>query len=434
MIRKIRESRLWRYVSNAFWLTFEKFFTLGLSMVMSIYIARYLQPESFGMLNYAISFVAVFSTFSALGVDRIMIRELSKDPAKKNVILGSCFVLKFIGSALSIVLIIFLIMVMDSAPMANTLILIIASAELFKAFDVVNGFYQSRVESKYVVRVQIVVNIVGNLLKVALLFTHASVAWFAAVTALNVVLNGLGFLYTYKVREGNPLEWTFNRKLALTVLRESWPVALFSIAIQTQAKIDQVLLGRLMNNYEVGQYSVAMKFIEMFGIIPMMLLNTFAPAVTKAKQVSVELYHERIVNFYRLMFVLFLACAIPVFFLGEWTIVLLYGEEYRPAGYLLSLFSIRLLFAFIGVGKGFYVINESLFKNSLLNAIVGATTNILVNIWLIPIYGSIGAIFATIVSFTMSTFVVDAFFPKTRENQRLIFRGIFTFWKLDKVT
>lgn len=422
-----------KYFANVFWLTSEKVFSLLISMVVGIYVARYLQPESYGMLSYAISFVGILSAFSALGVNRILVRELARTPEKRNEILGTCFGLKFGGAIILFGLMSVILLFMGNTPLTNTLIVIIAAAEVFKAMDVVDSFYQSKVLSKYVARVQIAVNLIGNILKIVLIYWEAPLVWFAGVTALNSLLNGLGYLFTYWRMDGNPFTWVFRKNMAFSFLLESWPITLQGLALHTQAKIDQVMLGKMIDNYEVGQYSVAMRMIEIFTFIPTILVGTFAPAVTKAKAISQKLYFNRIINFYRLMFILFLAISLPIFFTGELLVVTLYGEEYRAAGFLLSLFSIRLLFANIGSGKSLYVVNESLFKNSLLNAVVGAITNITANYFLIPIYGSIGALLSTIISFTINVFVVDSFFEKTRVHQKLIFKGIFTFWKLNKI-
>ena len=424
-----------KYFANVFWLISEKVFSLGISLVAGIFVARHLQPEGYGMLNYAISFVAIFASFSHLGIDNILVRELATSPKRKDEILGSCYVLKSVGSlTLFVVVGGILIFFMDNPPVTNLLIVIIASAEVFKAFDVVKSFYASKVQAKRFVRVQVIVNLVGNSLKILLIFLDAPIVWFGVVTALNSFGNGMGFLYTYWKLEGSPLNWVFRKSVAMMFLRESWPITLQGLALQTQARIDQVMLGNLMNNYEVGQYSVAMRFIEIFAFVPVLLVNNFAPAVAKAKVASQDLYYDRIVNFYRLMFILFLAAALPIFLFGEKLIVLLYGNEYQAAGFLFSLFSIRLLFANLGSAKSLYVVNESLFKNSLLNAVVGAITNITVNYFLIPIYGAVGALIATVVSFTVSVFGVDLFFKKTRINTGLLMRGMATFWKLNKIS
>ena len=87
----------------------------------------------------------------------------------------------------------------------------------------------------------------------------------------------------------------------------------------------------------------------------------------------------------------------------------------------------------MGVGKSAFIVNESLFRYSLLTVVIGAISNITFNYFLIPSYESVGAITASILSFIVSIFIVDLFFEKTRQNQKLMFKGIFTFWKLKDV-
>src|SRR6267154_3999938 len=93
-------TRFRKYIENAFWLAFEKGFSLFVGLVVAITVARYLKPENYGLLNYALSFVSIFSAFSTLGIDQIMVRELAKDPAKKNELLGTGFIIKVVGSVL----------------------------------------------------------------------------------------------------------------------------------------------------------------------------------------------------------------------------------------------------------------------------------------------------------------------------------------------
>lgn len=419
-----------KYFQNVSWLLFEKIFTLSVAMLVNIYIARYLQPANYGILNYAISFVGIFSAFTALGLDQILVRELSQRPEDKNIILGTGFGLKLFGWVFLSLSIITILPLMKNGSMVNTLIMIIAAAEIFRAFEVINSYYQSRIQSKYIVQVQLVATLLNNSLKILIVFLGAPLEWFAWIIFINTMFNAMGYAFNYRRQDGTPLRWRFNKGLAHKLLSESWPLAIHGLALLTQARIDQVMLGKMVNNAEVGQYSVALRFIEIFAFVPIILLNTFLPAVTKARTVSLELYHHRLINLYRLMFFMFIVVAIPIYFFAEDTIIFLYGIEYQPAGVLLSLFAIRLFFTNMGVAKSVYTVNESLFKYSLLCTILGATINISINFWLIPLYGAIGSIIATVISFSVSNFIVDLFYKKTRENQVLIFRGIFSFWKL----
>ncbi len=433
LLKRLIPTRFHRYLENISWLIFEKGFTLVVGMVVGIYVARYLQPENFGLLNYSISFVSIFSAFSTLGLDQIIVRELAKEPGNQRALLGTGFILKLIGSGVLFLLMVFILLFMKHDSFTNTLIMIIAAAELFKGFEVISYFFQSQTLSKYVVRVQVFINLFLSVLKIGFVFFHAPLIWFVFSILLGTFLNAVGFAYSYYKREGSLWKWMFKKSLAFSLLRESWPLALYGIALHIQARIDQVMLGKMLDTAEVGQYSVALKFIEIFGFMPMVIMSTFSPAIIRAKGTSEELYHSRLTNLYRLMFLTFLVIALPIFFFGEQVITFLYGIEYQSAGYLLSLFAVRLFFSNMGVGKSVFIVNESLFKYSLLTVILGAITNIALNYFLIPLYASVGSIVASIISFTISIFLVDILFKKTRENQQLMFKGIFSFWRLKDI-
>jgi O-antigen/teichoic acid export membrane protein len=425
--------RFRKYIENAAWLLFEKGLTLGIGMFVGVYTARYLHAESFGLLNYAISYVAIFSAFASLGLDQIMIRELVKARDRRDVLLGTAFVLKLTGSFLLVLIMLGTMAFMDDPFFTNLMIIIIACSELFKVFEVVNFFFQSQVQSKYVVQVQTFINLAISFSKIGLVLIEAPLIWFAIIILIGTMLNALGYIFAYHRREGKMRLWTFNKTVAGSLLRESWPLALYGIALNIQTRIDQVMLGKMLNNAEVGQYSAALKFIEVFGFAPMVIISTLLPAVTKAKTVSLELYHNRLLGLYRVMFLVFLVMSVPLYFFAEPIVILFFGQEYQAAGYLLSLFALRLFFYNMGVGKSAFIVNESLFRYSLITIILGAASNIVFNYFLIPIYGAVGAVASSMMSFVVSIFAVDFFYAKTRENQKLMFKGIATFWKLKDV-
>jgi O-antigen/teichoic acid export membrane protein len=46
-----------KYFANTSWLLGERILRMGVSLFVSIYVARYLGPERFGLLSYEFSFV-----------------------------------------------------------------------------------------------------------------------------------------------------------------------------------------------------------------------------------------------------------------------------------------------------------------------------------------------------------------------------------------
>ena len=291
-------------------------------------------------------------------------------------------------------------------------------------------YFQAKVQSKYVVYATNGSFLIMTLVKIALLLVSASLICFAWVGLCEVILTAFFLVLAYTNDHQSISKWRYNGQVAKELLKDSWPLIFSGLAIMVQARIDQVMLGSMIGDVEVGQYSAAMRLIEVFAFLPMIIASTLGPYVTKAKNLSMALYYERMTNIYRIMFITFLLTSIPIFIFGNQVTLLLYGNEFDRAGLLFSLFGIRLFFANFGIGKSIFITNENLFKYSLVAAIVGSLVNIVGNLILIPVYHSEGAIISTILSFFITIFLLDIFFEKTRVNLKLMLLSIATPYKL----
>ncbi len=430
------------------WLFVERVLRLGVVLLTGVLVARALGDVLFGELNYAVGFVGLFYALGAMGIDDILVRDLVKHPEKRDELLGTGALIKLCGAVMMVLLAVVGSLLKDMSPLLVSLIVVISGAELLRPFGVVDQFFMSQVKASWSVRVQMVQLLVSTAAKLGLVWmitsgamlAESALIWFAWIYVLEGVTLASGYLIAYTRSGGNWRQWRTTRAMATHLLRESWPMLIYGMALYVQARIDQVMIRDMLATRvgdeeafaEVGQYSVALRMIEALGFIPVIMQKTLAPAVTKAKALSHELYTDRLLNQYRLMFALFLITSVPLYFLARPIVVLLFGPEFEPAGTLLSLFAIRLFFTNMGTGKSSFITNESLFRYSLFTALVGVVVNVSINWLLIPEYRSIGAIWATIISFLISIFVLDLLFPRTRENFRLMVRGILTFWRFHR--
>ena len=420
-----------KYFKNTSWLFAEKILRMVVGLLVGVWVARYLGPEKFGLLSYAHSFVGLFTIFATLGLDEIVVRELIKDESKRNLLVGTTFWLKFFGALLVLLVLAFAIKYTSNDYKTNILVFIIASATIFQSFNVVDIYFQSKVMGKYVAYANLFSLFISSIVKIILILSNASLIAFAWVVLFDSFVLACGFIYlllkhsNFKI---NNLIYDFS--VATNLLKDSWPLIFSGAVLMIQARIDQVMIKEMINTTEVGYYSAAIKLIEAFGFIPVMLKISLYPAILNSKIVSNEIYQDRLLNFYRLNFMLFLAVSIPLYFFSEEIVVLLFGNKYQAVGILLSLMVVRLFFANMGVARSAYILNENLMVFSLITMTLGTITNIVLNYYWIPLYASKGAIIATIISFSVSIFVVDIFYSKTRNNLILQFKGIFTFYKL----
>ena len=420
-----------KYFKNTSWLFAEKILRMVVGLLVGIWVARYLGPDKFGLLSFAHSFVGLFTIFATLGLDEVVVRELVKDESRRDSLVGTTFWLKLFGAFLVLLVLAFAINFTSNDVDTHILVFIIASATIFQSFNVVDIYFQSKVMGKYVAYANLFSLFISSIVKIILILSNASLIAFAWVVLFDSFVLACGFIYlllkhsNFKI---NNLIYDFS--VATNLLKDSWPLIFSGAVLMIQARIDQVMIKEMINTTEVGYYSAAIKLIEAFGFIPVMLKISLYPAILNSKIVSNEFYQDRLLNFYRLNFMLFLAVSIPLYFFSEEIVVLLFGNKYQAVGILLSLMVIRLFFANMGVARSAYILNENLMVFSLITMTLGTITNIVLNYYWIPLYASKGAIIATIISFFVSIFVVDIFYSKTRNNLILQFKGIFTFYKL----
>jgi O-antigen/teichoic acid export membrane protein len=436
----LRSDGFRRYFTNTSWLFVERVVRLVVVLGTGIVVARFLGPSLFGQLNYATGFVGIFFALTTMGLDEIVVRDLVKNPERRNSLLGTAAVIRFLGALILVLLVVVSSLLKGMDGMTASLVVVIAAAELIRPFGVVDWYFMAEVRSKQTVVVQVAQVLVSALFKLTLVYFEAPLIWFAWVYVLETFTLSLGYIMAYSKDGRSWRDWRFERKEAAYLMQQSWPLVIFGMALYVQAKIDQVMIGDMLRtrigdeaaNAEVGQYSNALKMIEALGFLPVIVQKSLAPAITRAKALDKAQYEDRLLNQYRLMFLMFLVTAIPLYYFAEPMMVLLFGEAYRPSGVLLSLFAIRLFFTNMGVGKSSFITNESLFKYSLLTGVVGAVTNIAMNYFLIPPFKSVGAIWATIGSFTISIFLLDLLFKETRPNLKWMCKAMVSFWKFHK--
>jgi O-antigen/teichoic acid export membrane protein len=124
---------------NIGWLFFDKFIRLGVGLVVGVWVARYLGPEQYGTLNYALAFVGIFSALGSMGIEGIVVRDIVQKPEKKYEILSSAFILKLSGGIIAfIILFITIIYVRPSDNQSHWLVGIIGMIMVFQAFDAID--------------------------------------------------------------------------------------------------------------------------------------------------------------------------------------------------------------------------------------------------------------------------------------------------------
>jgi len=422
-----------KYVKNTGWLLAGKL----LSLVVGFIIARYLGPYAFGDLSFADAFAALFAAVGTLGLDSFIIREIIQHPDKRDEILGTSLVMRLAANAVLIPLAILTYLAFRQLSTNETevspalLIAFCSSAALFKSFNIIDSYFQSQVASKYVVHVQNVCLVLSTGVKIALIYNHAPVLYFAGALVFDSAILALGLLFIYKRKQLHLHTWTFNWVRAKSLIQQSWPLILTAVMISIYMKIDQVML-KSAGSKIVGIYSAAARISESWYFIPVAIVTSVFPAIIHARKTDIERYHKRLQNLYDLLVAISLPVAILVSIFANQIIHILYGNPYQGAGILLSIHIWSGIFVFLGSASSQFLLAEGFTLISFSRTAFGALVNVVLNLWLIPIYGALGASIATLIAYASSTFFILAV-PHTREQGLRMLKSLFLISIIQKI-
>ena len=405
-----------KYFANTSWLLGERFLRMAISLFVGIYVARYLGPERYGLLSYALSFVWLFSSLASFGLDDILVRELVRLPDQRHNLIGTIFWLKICGTAVMGTAIAAVLQFKTEDQQTYWLIAIITFGFLFLTTNVVELYFQAEVQSKFTVRVQVVQLLITSLFKIYLVLNEAELVWFALALMLDQAVIAVLFLILYRWKvEKFPffsLSWKHTKKL----MRDAWPLIFTGVMVSVYMKIDQVMLKEMLNAKAVGVYAAAVKLCEAWYFVPTVVTASLFPAIISAKQKNEQLYQNRLQKLYDLIVWGSLALALPTTLLADWVIIILYGTEFKGAADVLRIYIWAGVFTFLGVASFKWMVAENLQHISFYLYAIGCIANIGCNWFLIPVYGINGAAFATFISYGIGSYGGFFIFRKSRSN------------------
>jgi O-antigen/teichoic acid export membrane protein len=401
-LRKKIEGRayLQNVVSNTGWQFADNILRMAIGLVVGIWVARFLGPEQFGLLSYALAFVALFVPLSSLGLDDIVVRDIVHNLECKDESLGTSFLLKLIGGTLSFLAAVGLIFFLRPVDtLSHWLVFIVASGSIFQAFGVIELWFHSQVQAKYVVFAKSSAFIACSLTKIALILSAAPLVAFAWVALLEILVATVGLIVAY-ISKGNRLRnWRASLHKAKGLLKVSWPLMLSGMVIMVYLRIDQVMLGEMAGNEEVGIYSVAVRLSEVWYFIPIAIYWSVFPSIVEAKALSEDLFYERLQKLYNLMVLLAYTIALPVTLTAQWLVPTLFGEAYARAGLMLGVLIWSNLFYSLEAARSSFLMTMNWTRLYLVTVSLGCVLNVILNYFLIPLYGGMGAVIASLAAY-----------------------------------
>ncbi|HHT1808591.1 TPA: flippase [Klebsiella pneumoniae] len=416
---------------NSLWLLSERVITILFTFTVGIFLARYLGPNDFGVYNYLISIITLLSPLTALGLNAVVVRDLvdaqREDHDDTNVILGTSCVLRFFGGLFACASLLFVDIYFNISQNNTLWLVLLASANIFSCFQVVDFWLQSKVNSKYsaILRLSIFIN--SSLVKlISIIFFSCGLKTILIIQTFEVLASGVLYVPLYKYLKGKIFNWSYNKNKAKTLMSKSWWLILSGVAEVLYLKIDQIMLGMINGYSTVATYAVAARLSEAWYFFPTIITASFFPLLILAKKESEEKYKHTLLDLSRKLFFCALIISIFITIIAHTAINILYGEAYAESATILIIHIWASLFVFMRAVLSKWLVIENMLPFSLVTHISGAIVNIILNLILIPKMGGIGSAIATVISYSISSYFSLFIFKRTRVMGWIMTKAIFT--------
>jgi len=426
------QQALEKYFKNTGWLFIGRVGSLLIKMAVSIMVANYLGKTTLGVITGGITYVYLFAAIATLGLDQFIVKELHQFPQNRDQILGTSFGMKIIAGFCCIPLIWITYQIYPAKGTPYHYILIFSSIGIIQAFNVIDSYFQSEVQSKYIMQVQVAGNLLSAAIKFVLIYLNASLLYFVYAYAFDVLLLSAGYYFTYQRKGRSMFNWVYNNRLAKKLLLYSWPLIISGIMVSLYMKIDQLMLQNLYSVSEAGAYSTVASLSEAWNFIPSVIVTSLFPAILNARRDDAARYKKRIQHLYDLMVYISLPIAIGITFAAPFIYKYLFHPEYAYAAPTLAVHIWSGVFVFLGAASSQYLIAEGFNTLTFIRTGFGAIVNIALNLLLIPRMGMMGAAIATLAAYAGATFFI-LLIPKVSKQGIMMLKSLFLISLLQKI-
>lgn len=376
------------------------------SFLIGIFCSRFYGPSIMGGYNYVVSFTALFSSLLVFGLDGVAIKELSQTRNKEEVY-GSLLVTFLIGQFTAIVLCLLIGVQIGLNGIKLFYCVLLCMPWFVNYLNIYRHYLISQSSLKSYSILYSISSFIFLVAKVLIIVRGNSIVVFAILTCIESLCMLLYMYIGFLIEKLEKIRFIVDWDKVIRYIRIGIPFTISSFAVSIYMKIDQLMVGSMLGDYELGIYSLTVSLSECWYIIPTALYNAMLPKLSKAYADNEEI-DEKMQQLADYLALIGYVAVIGVIVFGKLLVPILYGDKYERVGDLMIVYVIAGFFVSIGfMFSAYFAINERSIY-SMVRTLIGCIINIVLNWILIRQMGSMGAVVATVITQFVTGIVINA--------------------------
>jgi O-antigen/teichoic acid export membrane protein len=402
----------------------------SIGLVINLWIVRSLGDENYGIFSYVNSVAGVFGIISTFGLQTVVITSLLKSNINnQRLVISNAFLLSLttgVIAALSQFGFVLYYNYMEKSVIILCFINVLVY--LFDTFKVLTYYYESKVESAKVAKINNISYLICTIFRIFILYKKMNIYYLALSYVLDYIIIAILLYRWFPPNLFKINKIIFNKNIFIKLFENSLPYLFTGLFINFFMKIDLIMIKNLLNNTQTGIFAASVRLTEIWYFIPGIIQSTFFPNLFENKE-NLEMYDVKIRKFYKFMFLFSLTIIFITIVFGKLLIIKLFGQEFSNAYNPLVIHIWSLLFVSISVVRNSYLLVNNLTKIFFQIHVIGAVTNVILCYLFIKQFGIIGASMATVFSYFIVAYATNFIYKPLHSEIKNINYSVINFFR-----
>ncbi len=391
-------STIKKIAKNTTLLVAANFISLGIGLVINIIVALYFSKDDYGMINWVLSVSTLFTLATDFGVSTYLTIELARHKEDLKVYLNNVLSIKLL-----LVFTAYLILICAAFLMSRSgpALLVVYILGLYITLNAISQIFQATFQAFQSMEHIAMSQVLNAIIMVAgayiVVTTHSDVVAYslvylasaAAILVYNIIIVTLNYA------QPTP---AFDLRFWKQILAGGIPLSFSALFSFLYYRIDIVLIGMLLNDTGVGEYSAAYKLIEALICIPVMYSMAIFPLISSYFHYRDENLNIMFSKSIKYLYIMGMPIVIGTVLLADQFIELIYMGKYASSAPVLQALALGLLVIFVNIIPQSVLTGTNLQKTSIKINIVGTVVNVALNLLVIPVYGIVGSAYTMVIT------------------------------------
>ena len=380
------------------WLFLAQSFARAIGFLYTIFLARNLGPDQFGLFSAAVAFFALLSVFGEFGFNRFLTREIARDRENSATYLANVTVFRIIlTSALFVGVASYLYLFDPDKIRANLTILALLAIFPVALAQTVDACFVAIQKLQYSAIALLFTSVFTTLLGFLLVSLDFGPTGPVLALIFGQVIYFLilfAMLRSQKLKVFSKIQFSTIKK----ALVGSLPYGILGVLGMLYFRIDTVLLSYLRGNFETGIYSAAYKFLETAVLVPSSISLAIFPVMVKLHETD----HLSLKKLYRKVILITFSLGVIgalVYFYILPVLILWLLPSYNSSSEVIQILALTIPFMFVQVTASQVLLtSDKNLKALMLITFVLLAFNLILNLIFIPQFGFLAAAWVTVIS------------------------------------